>query len=313
MIYKSRINILITCFFIAFIEIIPVGKGYAEEWQTMPIADVHLHVFNNPSDYIDAEFIIEKLKSNNIKWAGGVGDGGNKKIRKFLGERYISAFGQSDWTEVFMSGGNSALEDKNNFRNFFDKFNNGDYDGIGEIHINSLGKAPRDTPIDGAMMVEIYQFLQKRNGWIAIHTSAKRAPVGDLIKTINKYSKVKFILSHCLFDPATRVMRKIFEETKNSYCDISGNGPIAGKADKFRDREIIYGPSHGGLSASWKSLIEDFPDRVMIGTDTCCGVHENYDGIILNIRKYVLASLDEPVRSMVAYRNALAIFNLPER
>jgi len=63
---------------------------------------------------------------------------------------------------------------------------------------------------------------------------------------------------------------------------------------------------------NWKQLMNDYPDRIMLGTDTCCNMEDHYDGIIENLRKLVLSNLEEPTRSKIAYKNALKIFNLPE-
>ena len=70
--------------------------SYSEDPMTMPIADVHLHVYDCKKAYINPNDMLDKLERNNVRWAGGVGDGGNKILRQKLGDRYISAFGQCD-------------------------------------------------------------------------------------------------------------------------------------------------------------------------------------------------------------------------
>jgi hypothetical protein len=291
--------------------LVTASPGMAEDWRTIPIADVHMHVYHKGRESTDSETLIKKAKDNNVRWAGGVGDGDWPEMREAFGKRYISAFGQHEWTKVWIDGGNPALLEVSNFDGFFEEFQNGKYDGIGEIHTNSLGKNPRDTPIDGPMMIKMYEYLNRKGGWIQIHHSTKRAPVDDLIKTINRFPRVKFVLSHCAFDARAKAMRRIFSETENGYCEVSGTGP-SGAPDRLRDRKLIYGPRHNGLRPSWKQLIKDFPNRVMVGSDTCCGDDKHYDGIISNLREWVLADLEEPIRSQVAYKNAVKVFNLLE-
>jgi len=56
----------------------------AEDPMTMPIADVHLHVYDCKKAYINPNDMLEKLERNNVKWAGGVGDGVIKSSEKSL-------------------------------------------------------------------------------------------------------------------------------------------------------------------------------------------------------------------------------------
>ncbi len=287
----------------------------AEDPMTMPIADVHLHVYDCKKAYINPNDMLEKLERNNVKWAGGVGDGGNKILRQKLGDRYISAFGQCDWTGVFVKGGNEALEDLSNFSNFISDFEDGDFNGVGEIHTKSYGRLARSTPIDGPVLTKIYEYLNEKNGWIQMHRSydPKSENLKKMISTFKKYPNVKFILSHCLGTKKAGILRKIFENTDNTFCEISAEGPIKGVEVRVRDRENIYGYQfNSGIRKNWKQLMNDYPDRIMLGTDTCCNMEDHYDGIIENLRKLVLSNLEEPTRSKIAYKNALKIFNLPE-
>jgi hypothetical protein len=280
----------------------------AKDWLTMPIADVHRHVYNGPHEHTSVADVLDSLKRNNVRWAGGVGDGGRSQLRKALGRRYISAYGQAEWTRVFFQeGGNHALENPANFPTFLRDFDQGDFDGIGEIHTNSLGRARRDTPIDGPMMLKMYKHLNKKGGWIQIHHSARRAPYQDVIKVALQYPNVRFILSHCMFDNMGSVMRKVFDQTNNTYCEISATGPVRGGAQNRTGR--IY--DEDGLNPAWLNLMQDHPTRVMLGSDTCCGLNNRYDDIIYMLRHSVLKNLPEPVRSNVAYRNALKVFRLP--
>jgi hypothetical protein len=58
-------------------------------------------------------------------------------------------------------------------------------------------------------------------------------------------------------------MRRIFKEAPNVMCEISGATHIHGIPR-------IVKPA--GMNSRWLELIEDFPDRVMLGTDPCCGL-----------------------------------------
>ena len=72
----------------------------------------------------------------------------------------------------------------------------------------------------------------------------------------------------------------------------------------------MYGA--GGLHKGWRKLILRFPDRIMIGTDPCCGRKERYDELVHELRTYLLPELPGEVSAKIAYKNALSIFGLTE-
>ena len=278
----------------------------ATDWKTVPIADVHWHVYQDHSP--ETEF--RKLSKVNVQWAGGVGDL-QKRLSELLGKRYIAAYGQRQWTAVFITkGGNPALSNLSNFNLFFKEaenlFRTGTIQGIGEIHTNSLGRAKRDTPIDGPVLLKMYELVNRYKGFIQIHHSSARAPIDSVIAVVNRFPDATFVFSHCMFDRNAKAMRTLFSNTKNAFCELSATGPVK----DARDTEIAWGPRWNGLNPDYKKLILDFPDRVMLGADTCCGLHTRYEDIINAMRKFVLADLEEPVRSKIAFENALAVFKL---
>jgi predicted TIM-barrel fold metal-dependent hydrolase len=58
-------------------------------------------------------------------------------------------------------------------------------------------------------------------------------------------------------------------------------------------------------------MIEDYPDRVMMGTDPCCGLMGRYNEIIQVMRSRALAAMKPETLEKVAYKNALRVFGLP--
>ena len=289
----------ISCFFaepkqaIAKDSDIPTG-----DWRTVPIADVHWHIYRpfRKTSGMDADEEYSKLKKLNVRWAGGVGDGPNKRLIELMGPRYISSYGQYEWTDVFRYGGDSALVSESNFTDFFKEaeelFKSGAISGLGEIHTNSAGINHRNTPIDGPVVQSMYQLVAKYNGWIQIHHSANRAPFNDVIAVVKKHPKTTFVFSHCMYDRGAEKMRRLFQETQNAFCELSATGPLASGPGTPGRGNMLY--TDTGLTPQWKSLINDFPDRVMIGSDNCCDLHNRYEELIGGLRKFVLQDLGFP-------------------
>jgi predicted TIM-barrel fold metal-dependent hydrolase len=59
-------------------------------------------------------------------------------------------------------------------------------------------------------------------------------------------------------------------------------------------------------------LIEDFPDRVMMGTDPCCGLMRKYGEIIKVMRTNALAAMKPETLEKVAYKNAMRVWGLKD-
>ena len=70
--------------------------------QSVPIADVHMHF--NVKGQQTAEQMLQRMQTSNIRWGGGVGDY-TGEMQAALGDRYIPAIGQTEFTKVLMSSG----------------------------------------------------------------------------------------------------------------------------------------------------------------------------------------------------------------
>ena len=269
--------------------------------KTMPIADVHMHVFEREHSADDQ---LTRMKENNVRWGGAVGDLQPLFIKE-LKNRYIAAYGQKDWTYEFRRGGNGALTQMSNFDRFFSEadelFKKGVIKGFGEIHTNSLGKNHRTVDFDGPVVQAMYKMAEKHGGFVNVHHSARRAPIKTVIQMAKKYPGATFIFSHCAFDRSAKKMASLFSKTFNTFCEISSLGII-------HEERIAY--SESGLTQAYKELILRFPDRVMLGTDGCCHPANTYGAMIKEMRDHVLPHLPPDVRKKVAYENAVRVFKL---
>lgn len=79
--------------------------------------------------------------------------------------------------------------------------------------------------------------------------------------------------------------------------------------------ELSYRPGltdgTGRLSAEWKALFADFPDRFMIGSDTWVNQRwEAYESLMADARRW-LGDLDADTARRIAWGNAAALFAVP--
>jgi len=81
--------------------------------------------------------------------------------------------------------------------------------------------------------------------------------------------------------------------------------------------ELSYRPGltdgNGRLSAEWKSLLSDYSERFLIGSDTWVNPRwQSYEGLMNEARRW-LGDLSPAVARRIAWGNGARLFGLPER
>lgn len=278
--------------------------------QSVPIADVHMHFYKGPQT---AEQMLQLMKDNNVRWGGGVGDY-REDLKAALGANYLPAIGQSEFTKVLMSSGEQGLQNIEHpvFVQFFSEAESlmatGKARGFGEIHISNRRNVPpgdpfgRMIPLDSPVVRKMYEVADLHRGFVQLHYSKDANTVDEIVKMAMRYPKALTIVSHCLPNGTPDDMRKIFDAVPNAMCEISGATYIHGV------RRMVLSE---GINSRWLQLIEDYPDRIMMGTDPCCGLMKLYSNIVQLMRSRALAAMKPETLEKVAYKNALRVFGLP--
>lgn len=281
--------------------------------KTIRIADVHMHTVKG----FDANWLLERMNRNGVYWGGAVGGLISEdplKFKEAMGNRYIAALGQGEFTEVLATRGEKALLDVTDqmFVDLFDKakkaLSEGIAKGFGEIHVSNKGAygAPsnfqRQISLKSPVVTKMFELANEYQGFVQIHAT-KPVNFSEIKDVARTYPKVNIIISHCLPFGTANDMRELFKEHKNVFCEISGAGP-------FHKNQRMY--SSRGPKDEYVSLIEEFPDRVMVGSDAFFGVHMGYDQIIKEIRESFLPHFKPATIRKLAYENAQKIFDLKD-
>jgi predicted TIM-barrel fold metal-dependent hydrolase len=284
----------------------------------VPIADVHFH--------LERQFVPSDIKSlldrNNVRWAGGVGPFGivagsdfRQGFINVLGERYISAVGQPELGVLYFNGGASATEnvDAPDFRALLQRaeaeFKTGRLKGFGELFVNNRTSNSnpafrRKIAADAPTMRAMYQLAARYGGFVAIHMEADRDTLQQLDVLASIEPRATVILSHCGVWADAGTIRTLMDKQPNIYCDLAFRSPPAARQVPAR-----YIFDETGVKRDWLELIEQKPDRFMIGTDAfCC----DYGQAIDSFRKGLLPWLSPATLRMVAYENAKRVMKLSE-
>ncbi len=287
--------------------------------RTLPIADLHLH----PDPGISPSEIKDRMDRSGVRWAGSGAKRGGRAAwvdyARALGGRLIAFGGQAELNRVYRTGGVSALEDAENpaFRDLLrrteEDLRAGRIKGIGEIFVNNRRSNPnpgfrRKIRADAPAIRRLYALVSGYGAFITIHMEPDADSAAQLERLLASDRRGRVLWNHCGSNSAASDVRPLLARNPNLFCELSFRYPPVLRnrlVERFPVR-LIFGSA--GPAAAWRRLIEDFPDRFMIGTDAHS--REEYEGAIRMVRAGLLPYLRPETARGVAYRNAQRLFGL---
>ena len=288
--------------------------------ETVPIADVHRHV----QRWVSPEQLKQQMHDQNVGWSGAVGapfgPWDAAPYAQLLGKKYIATAGQVELSGIYAQHGASGLTDINldTYKTLLQRsdklFADGRIKGFGELILNNQTSNPmlsfrRKVNIDSAPIEAMVKIAAKYKGFVQIHSEDDADSV-DQIKTLAaKYPDVSIILSHCLLTGNVDLIKTLLNQHPNLYCEMSARSKSHHpNLDNERIRtRVVY--SEDFAKDEWIKLIDAFPTRFMVGTDTY-NPNVNFEQNIAEIRKGLLARLQPANIELVAYKNAVRVMRL---
>ncbi len=291
----------------------PIGEKLAME---LPIIDTHFH----PMPFMTPQDLLARINRNNILHIGGahtVGTPRNAEFASALGDRYIRAEGGQMLT-AFKKGGKDAIENADNpqFQESFGHIKRAMSDGnvrvISEIFVNSKSSAReawRRWKIDGnsTAMQALFNLAASSNIPMLVHAQLQQDD--DTFEQLSRLAASNpngvLVMGHCGKDATAARMRDFLNKTPNAVCNLAWRSP---PQEKGKDHNVIIW-DRSGIKEEWRQLIEDMPDRFMVGIDD---VHdwEQFDAVVETIRRDLLANLSKATAEKVSHQNAKRIFRL---
>ena len=318
--------VLAATFLLAAYQTVPVNPESAKIASDIPIADLHMH----PHPKVSAAEARDRMDRNGVRWAGAGAAGVKRGARratwvsysKKLGDRFIAFAGQTELNIIFKDGGIDAMLDANNpgiqklYAATEKDLKAGRIKGIGEIYINNRGwKSGRDRKkgfrrkgrTDAPSMRLFYALIAKYDGFLTFHMHADSDSVEQLERLLASDRRGRILWNHCGRDATATEVRPLLARNPNLFCELSkrSSPPLKRKHPSYAKGKIF---DSKGVNSDWLELIEDFPDRFMIGTDVRS--RSEYDGAIETVRRGLLPYLRPATARKVAYENAQRLFGL---
>ena len=157
------------------------------------------------------------------------------------------------------------------------------HQGIGEFHIHNVDMS------DEPLLKQIVAMAKQRNILIHIHSGAE--PVEWLYRL---EPSLTIIWAHAGMSEPPGIVEQMMARYDTLYADTS-----------YREYEIL---GSDGIAPAWRKVIERFPDRFMVGTDTWVNSQwADYRGLIAINRQW-LSYLPRETAEKIAFRNAEKLF-----
>lgn len=206
------------------------------------------------------------------------------------------------------------------------KLSSGIYFGAGELivihwaygkHQNSSKKnkncSELDHNLDSPLVSAILGQLKKFNKPLVIHMEASPKGVAQLKKVLPLGAKI--VWAHNCGRARPDVIRSLLGQFENLSCDLANmdDRGFYGSGQPRTESFTHLIMRDGKLDESQKKLMEDFPNRFMVGTDVAHteGFEKLQVSKRLNRMRLMLGQLSPSTAEKVAYRNAIEIFGLP--
>ena len=243
----------------------------------LPIFDAHLHYSHDAWDNLPPPAAIDVLKKAGIRRAllSSSDDDGQQRLYALAPDIVVPSLRPYRTR----SDAGTWTNDQSVIGYLEERLKKYRYAAVGEFHLYG---ADADLPVP-RRMVE----LAKQHGLI-LHAHSDIAAVERLFK---QWPEARVLWAHSGFARPDEV-RDMLKKHPQLWCDLAFRG----------DHH-----SGGKVTAEWRAVFLEFPDRFALGTDTFTPERWLYVGEHANAARIWLSTLPGNVAENIAYRNAEAL------
>ena len=250
------------------------GVNLAAAQAQRPVIDVHIHYSHDAWTVLPPPEAIKVLRQAGLRKAfvSSSSDDGTQMLFKAAPDLVVPVL------RPYRSRGETSswVKDPTVVAHVEARLKANTYAGIGEFHVYG---ADADLPV----MRRMVELARERKIFLHAHSDA------DAVERMFKQDPQATVLwAHSGFDQADKV-RAMLAKHKTLWADLA-----------FRSD---HAPS-GQLTAQWRQLFLDYPDRFMVGTDTYTPERWHYVVEHAAYSRKWLADLPADLADNIAFRNA---------
>lgn len=261
------------------------GAPLVQAEERMPLFDAHLHYNWEPKPFYPLEQVLDLFRREHVT-------GILANSRPNDGTRALVAAKPKDiWVVPFIrpyrvrSDVGSWFDDPASFELVESEFSRGGYVGIGEFHLSGKQADTRwvKRTVDFAVTNRLY-----------LHAHADDEALEILFRH-NPMARI--IWAHTGFGTSPEKVEGYLKRYPELWGELSYRHGLTG--------------ADGRLTPEWRSLLERYPGRFLIGSDTWINERwATYPEIMAGYRAW-LAQLPREVAEQIAWRNAERLFRKP--
>ncbi|MEM6987379.1 MAG: amidohydrolase family protein [Pseudomonadota bacterium] len=250
------------------------GAASASTADSLPIADAHVHYSHDSVDLTPPERVIELMRAANLKFAlvSSSDDNGTQLLSQLAPDLIVP--GLRPYRRRGELG--SWFRDDAALAYVEDLLARNRYATIGEFHLYGRDA---DLPIPR----RIVELAVEHN--LVLHAHSDSEAVERLLA---QDPTVKVLRAHAGFDEPEGIAEMLAKHDR-LWADLAFRG------------DVSYG---GELSDEWVTLFTDFPDRIMLGTDTYTPERMYFLPSHASESRLWLANLPDDLAERIAWRNA---------
>lgn len=181
----------------------------------------------------------------------------------------------------------------------------GRFRGIGELVANNtysraasfLSRYPADSPL----MRRLWELSARHGVPLLVHMDSTAESVAEMERLLTSDRRGTWIWTHTGWFAPTSLIRQLLRRHPNLYSELSNRESIA--------RRTRGAPIDNGavLKPAWRELLEELPDRFVIGTDA-----QNLAQypLLIGYWRVILNQLSPETAAKLAHRNAERLLRL---
>ena len=177
------------------------------------------------------------------------------------------------------------------------------FKGIGELQINRLPGSPVflcRQPADSPLMQRLWGLSAKYNVPLFVHMDGTDDAIAEMERLLTSDRAGTWVWLHSGIFVEPPALRDLLRRHPNLYLEVAHRGTV-----RTLPHSLTL-DSKGVLRGDWKKLIEEFPERFLLGTDAPLSAYED----VIRFWRNILGQLTPPTAALFAYGNAQRLLGL---